>query len=219
MSNDIPDFQAYKKQQQAEADEALISLLSRFSEWVEAHTNLREKVRAKHLFEEWTGCPTAELEQGEWNINFLDWMKYDYKSVAGSRLFDQFIKAEAASLSSTQRQLAALIMVSALELFSINERKGSILDGRFFLETPSKSTVHLFPSEAADPFPLPVVLVRTITYRGKTYSLHRPAPVCLNEKEADYYWNSEKNGRRSPEYKRLFAKDHGIIWYRHVLGH
>lgn len=219
MANEIPDFQAYKKQQQAEADDALLSLQRRFSAWTDLHINLREKVRAKHLFEDWTGCPTAFLEQGPWNIYFLDWMKYDYKSVAGSRLFDQFIKAEAASLSSTQRQLAALIMVSALEPFKIETCEESVIKGRFFLDNASTSTVHLFSYEKEKPRSGSIVLVRAITYRGKTYSIHTPAPAYLNETEADYFWSEEKSGRSSAEFKRLFAKDHGIIWYRHVLGH
>ncbi len=117
MQQDVSNFKAYRDQKQTEADQALHELYESYFSWLEKNTNLREKVRAKHIFKEKTDMHPDKLNETSWLLQFEHWFAFDYVTVIGSRMFDLFVRKNQGYMTKKMLELSGLIMTSAIQLF------------------------------------------------------------------------------------------------------
>ncbi|MFC3525505.1 hypothetical protein ACFOLK_13125 [Marinococcus halophilus] len=116
------DIQRYRQRRQVEADRRLESLLAAFKDWKEENTNLREKVRAKHLFAEQTGLAVEQVEKRPWDMLFEEWFSYDYVTIIGTHLFDMFLKQTLTERTRMDLQLGGLLLTASWLPVELNEK-------------------------------------------------------------------------------------------------
>ena len=116
------DIQRYRQRRQAEADRRLEGLLAAFKAWKDENTNLREKVRAKHLFAEQTGLAVEQVEKKPWDMLFEEWFSYDYVTIIGTHLFDMFLKQTLSARTRMDLQLGGLLLTASWLPVELNEK-------------------------------------------------------------------------------------------------
>ncbi|SFQ08024.1 hypothetical protein SAMN05518683_11675 [Salibacterium halotolerans] len=213
MISNVPDFEKHRREKQKQADHDLTALLDAYSNWLKHNTNLREKVRAKHMFAEQAGCDTQELEEEPWRRYFEDWFAFDYVTVIGSRLFDMFIKENSAVLPPSQIQLSGLVLTAALEPYKVlslhngaatvsplwekEEKRLSSLTGDVPLSQKTSS-----------------ILVRSV-YCGFENRVFSPVvPLSIPENETRLKEWKQRYEKKEEEQRRLrFMKENGASWY------
>ncbi|WP_198508969.1 hypothetical protein [Bacillus sp. FJAT-44742] len=131
MQQDVSNFKAYRDQKQTEADQALHELYESYFSWLEKNTNLREKVRAKHIFKEKTDMHPDKLNETSWLLQFEHWFAFDYVTVIGSKMFDLYVRKNQGYMTKKMLELSGLIMTSAIQPFqtTVNERERGFVKG------------------------------------------------------------------------------------------
>ncbi|MFB5663916.1 hypothetical protein [Alteribacillus sp. HJP-4] len=210
MSSSTPDFAAFRREKQQNADENLIKLLTDFEQWLGPNTNLREKVRAKHIFAEKVKINVDEVDQPGWSVFFEDWFAFDYITVIGTHLFDMFIKKQADKLSAPELQLAGLVMTSVLEPLQIKENHDQLLETES-LQSGERKTVSLLPKSM---FSIDVkeewLLVRSVYCGFQHRIISNPAPLELT----DFILPLTPPLETERSRQLTSMKEHGLLWLR-----
>ncbi|MFZ4450698.1 hypothetical protein [Salibacterium aidingense] len=212
MLSNVPDFEQYREQKQKQADQDLSELLKEYSSWLKRNTNLREKVRAKHMYAEQAGQQVEDLEMSPWKSYFEDWFAFDYVTIIGSRLFDLFIKEEAANLAPAKVQLGGLVLTAALEPFQILHRRT-----RSVLATPlwRKEEKRLSPlsEDGCIDDTASVILVRSVHCGFEHRVISPVVPLVLPEENNIIEEWKVRSEEKEEENQRLrFMKEHGASW-------
>ncbi|MGY4689190.1 hypothetical protein [Salibacterium sp. K-3] len=212
MISNVPDFAKYRRQKQNQADHDLMELLDAYSEWLKHNTNLREKVRAKHLFAEQTGQDPADLEEEPWRRLFEDWFAFDYITVIGSRLFDLFVKEKASMLPPARMQLAGLVLTAALEPFRVLEMEnGSLTAAPLWKEEEKKLTP--LTGDFLLPRAVSTVLARPV-HCGFENRVFSPAVnLSIPENDAGLAaWRRRMEEKEEENQRLRFMKENGVSW-------
>ncbi|CAM3855652.1 hypothetical protein [Alkalicoccus chagannorensis] len=119
------DFEAAKQEKERQELEAAQSFLSMIRQEALSGVNLREKVRAKHLFQDLTGM---DVDQGTDAVyeHFLYWLMLDYVTVVGSRPLDLFVRREQHAMTSAELGAAGLFMLMRLEPYFVTESHNGV---------------------------------------------------------------------------------------------
>ncbi|WP_210609321.1 nicotinate phosphoribosyltransferase [Priestia flexa] len=112
---DIIDLIEIRKEKQSQADEAIQSFYNEYLLFVMRYTNIREKVRAAHLFRERTGLSQKQMQLSDKEHLFQQWLAFDYVTIQGRTLLQQFISEKAATRNETFLIQSALFLTSVLE--------------------------------------------------------------------------------------------------------
>jgi hypothetical protein len=95
--------------------------------FVQSQANLREKVRAKHLFCHKLGLDNKQELETSLQVHFEHWLLFDYVTVVGSRLFDLFIRAKKNEMSKQMLELSGILMLMHLEPFRVHDNKDQVV--------------------------------------------------------------------------------------------
>ncbi|SDH31068.1 hypothetical protein SAMN05192534_1047 [Alteribacillus persepolensis] len=209
MACEVPDFNEYRKRKQQQMDRELDTLLRTFQQWLVYHTNLREKVRAKHLFSEKTGCSLERIEQQPWHHYFTDWFMFDYITIIGTRLFDMFIKEQMKDLTRAQVQLSGVILTAALEPYTFVQTGEN---GVKAVSWANNETVYLttLPSSSISLERMyPYFLTRSV-WCGFENRLISPAVPLMMSNEAKE-WSQAIKEKEEKHQRLRFMKEHGVM--------
>ncbi|WP_026690698.1 hypothetical protein [Alteribacter aurantiacus] len=119
----IVDFEQMKKKKQTIYEQALMDVYGLLFSYVEKHANLREKVRAKHLFTHKAGLSNTQLDK-TYQLHFEHWFVFDYVTVIGSRVFDMFVRESKNDLTKPMLDLCGHLMLMTLEPVKVNKVSG-----------------------------------------------------------------------------------------------
>ncbi|RNA70382.1 hypothetical protein [Alteribacter keqinensis] len=111
----IVDFNELKKEKQRKSDQALMDVYGLLFTYVEKQANLREKIRAKHLFSHKIDFPRNQAFDQSLQLHFEHWFVFDYVTVIGSRIFDLFVRDYKNELSKPMLDLCGHLMLMTLE--------------------------------------------------------------------------------------------------------
>ncbi|MFB4163059.1 hypothetical protein ACE1TI_04270 [Alteribacillus sp. JSM 102045] len=210
MAPNLPDFKEYRKRKQQKADSDLRNLLQSYHKWLAVNTNLREKVRAKHLFSQKTGCLMLELEEVPWKLYFEDWFAFDYITIIGTRLFDMFVKEKAEQLSPAEKQLSGLILTAALEPYQLIEKEEGALVAKSWLK---KEKIELTMGPAASAslhFSASHFLARFIRCGFENRIISPVIPLRLLHKDQAENWRKTVQGKEEEHQRLRFLKENGV---------
>jgi hypothetical protein len=112
---DIIDFDSVKKKKQAQAEEVIVNLYEQFMDSLEKHANLREKVRAKHLFRVLTSVTEMDLLFKSVEEHFFHWFAFDYTNIQGLTMFQCFLQKQERKLTQPMLIQSALFLTAVLE--------------------------------------------------------------------------------------------------------
>ncbi|MGM7720813.1 hypothetical protein [Metabacillus sp. Hm71] len=117
--NNIIHFQELRKEKEHQLSSFICQHAASLHNYVARDVNIREKVKAKHIFSEKVGCiPTAIFSKMEEQL-FLDWFAYDYVTIRGTTIYQTFVEQLSKKGHPLDRIVHALFMASALEPFKV----------------------------------------------------------------------------------------------------
>jgi hypothetical protein len=115
------DFNSYRQQKQLQAEHNAASLFSLATDYSIRYSNIREKVRAKHLFRGQIHY-SDELPLPKYLEDiFQQWFLFDYHTIQGETMFSLFLKQHSTKLSEPELVLGALFLATYLEPFKMVE--------------------------------------------------------------------------------------------------
>ncbi|WP_158736554.1 hypothetical protein [Alteribacillus sp. YIM 98480] len=211
MAPELPDFKEYRKSKQQRADRDLKDLLHSYDEWLAYHTNLREKVRAKHLFSKKTGCPLEQIESRPWKKYFEDWFVFDYITVIGTRLFDMYIKERADQLSSAKVQLSGLMLTASLEPYHLVKKEQSELTAKSWLKDEKKKLTILQDSSISLDISAPYFLTRSIRCGFENRLISPVIPLRVpRDNSVIMHWRDTIQAKEEEHQRLRFMKENGV---------
>ncbi|PYZ93787.1 hypothetical protein CR194_11605 [Salipaludibacillus keqinensis] len=143
----LVDLQKVKKFKQKKVNGIFADLYDWMFTYVESETNLREKVRAKHLFRHKLGLETELELDKNLQLHFEHWLLFDYVTVVGSRLLDLFVRTKKTELSKEMLELSGILMLMHLEPIRVHKvENGRVIYTPLFSEDNKtlEATPYLF---------------------------------------------------------------------------
>ncbi|PLR79144.1 hypothetical protein CU633_01900 [Bacillus sp. V3-13] len=109
----------YRSQKQAQAEKSVQHLLRLAGDYTERNTNIREKVRAKHIFRKKLGLRNGHILTAVEEELFEQWFLFDYQTIQGFTMLSLFLKNQASNLTEPEMIQGALFLSSVLEPFTV----------------------------------------------------------------------------------------------------
>jgi hypothetical protein len=130
------DFISYRDRKQNQAEAHAENLYRLASEFAERYANIREKVRAKHLFRQQIHQSSEFSFSHDLEDIYMQWFLFDYHTIQGETMFSLFLKQQSTKLSEPELILGALFLATYLEPFIIVkvDKEQGILVVKEFLE-------------------------------------------------------------------------------------
>ncbi|WP_378930160.1 hypothetical protein [Metabacillus herbersteinensis] len=176
--------------------------IGEFEQHLVRNSNIREKVKAVHIFRDKVGCSIPrELTKLEEQL-FLSWFSYDYKTIQGFTLYQVFLKNIDTKSIPFEAVFHALLMASVLEPFKIIE-----VNNDYFV------ALHLMTNEQS--------IIKSnldILYKRDDLVFLRCVPIYdyLFSLHPGFQFNDEKRGALLKHFQntelswRTFLKKHAI---------
>ncbi|UCZ52318.1 hypothetical protein LGQ02_15920 [Bacillus shivajii] len=156
----IIDFEKMKEKKQIDAENSLLDVYDELFQYIEKKANLREKVRAKHIFSYKAGIPKSEVMDPDMHMHFEHWFAFDYVTVFGSRMFDLFIRDKKDKMSKSMLELSGFLLLMSLEPVRLKKVEKSVIIYDSLLKNETKeATPFIFPAEGEAG---ELVLMRTV---------------------------------------------------------
>ncbi|MBU9721088.1 MULTISPECIES: hypothetical protein [Bacillaceae] len=208
------DFEKVKQEKQAHIERSLFDLYTHFFEYMEQHTNIREKVRAKKLFSHKTKIDILDIETDNViGAHFEHWFAFDYITVVGSRMFDLFVREKKGDLTKSMLDLSGFFMLMSLEPVQIDEVTGStVVYNSYFSSTSDTAKFFLFSPEvtAGD-----LVFMRVLNV-GSVKKVIGPAFSIMKQRESEVL--QEVMLLKQSKNYRTKMKENGIDYLRYKKG-
>ncbi|WP_433743773.1 hypothetical protein [Falsibacillus pallidus] len=118
-ADSLLDFHEFKEKKQRLAEEKASNIYEMAREYAERSSNIREKVRGKHIFCSMTGISNAALDRLE--EAFFQWFLFDYKTISGKTIFHTFLYSRQQQWTEPDFIQGALFLTAALEPVEITE--------------------------------------------------------------------------------------------------
>lgn len=101
--------------------------------YVEREVNIREKVKAKHIFSEQISLEKGVVFSSLQEKLFNDWFTYDYVTISGMTIYQSYIKNENGQKHPLDSVVHALFMASVLEPFKVIKTVGENIHAKKLL--------------------------------------------------------------------------------------
>ncbi|MBT2691171.1 hypothetical protein J7I93_23845 [Bacillus sp. ISL-47] len=115
MEGSILNLNSFRETKQLQGEKNAVQLYTLAGDYTERTANIREKVRAKHLFRKTLGLSPEAAFTALQNGVFQNWFLFDYKTIQGSTMFSLFLKNNSRQLSEPDLIQGALFLTSAME--------------------------------------------------------------------------------------------------------
>jgi hypothetical protein len=124
------DFISYRENKQKQAEGQALNLYTFASEFALRYSNIREKVRAKHLFRQQIHQSSDRSFSNELEDIYSQWFLFDYHTIQGETMFSLFLKHESNKLSEPEFILGALFLATYVEpyiIVNVDKDKGCLV--------------------------------------------------------------------------------------------
>ncbi|WP_047154448.1 hypothetical protein [Aneurinibacillus tyrosinisolvens] len=211
----LVDFFAERDAKQRYFDDIHRHLMEKLREYMSQSVNLREKVRAKHLFRSHVDLNPEALLIPFWEAQFGIWLLLEYQNIKGERTIERFLLEQHTDLSEVEMHLSAHWMAAYPSVYQVAEESE---EGYRLVDLWSEDTIEVALREEEYVRSEFIVGQYIFARVAKVGFLHRfIGPYALINKECvspikenmETSFNSrkEENGHRS---WRLFMQHHGI---------
>lgn len=120
-----------------EKENQLVSFVSKHISathmYVERQVNIREKVKAKHIFSEQISLEKGVVFSSLQDKLFNDWFTYDYVTISGMTIYQSYIKNANGQKHPLDSVVHALFMASVLEPFKVKKTVGENIHAKKLL--------------------------------------------------------------------------------------
>lgn len=119
--DNIVYFQTLRKEKENQLSMFIVQHVESIQSYVDRHVNIREKVKAKHIFSEKVGCKRPPVFSKIEEQLFLDWFTYDYVTIRGTTIYQAYVEHTNKVRHPLDAVVHALFMASVLEPFKIKK--------------------------------------------------------------------------------------------------
>lgn len=108
--SDFINFTTLRKEKQKGSDEALLQFYDAMMNDFQTFPSIREKVRARHIFQLEMNLEQQEEIERNWRNHFDHWFIFDYVNVIGTTLFQQYTKKKIVAVKEYERHMLGLLL-------------------------------------------------------------------------------------------------------------
>jgi hypothetical protein len=189
------------------------SLWAKLLEYTSNVLNLREKVRAKHLFCRRLGLEPETLLEPFWHVHLQAWIVLEYRNIRNDRSIDLFIKEHRSQLTEAEWVMIGQFMATYLSVYDIQKVENQLE----LVDIFSQEKI-IVPIEPSQDEPLGIVqqqisssplMVGRLLRIGPSYGVLEPFHM-LNH----FSWDVER--RIQKEYE-MFKADHAAGSWRSFM--
>ncbi|GAB7388856.1 hypothetical protein BSNK01_26940 [Bacillaceae bacterium] len=119
----VIDFAQEREARQRAYCEAEKSFFQGLQKFAEQNVNLREKVRARHIFRALTGASAEELVLPRWEAQFESWFLLEYLNIKGRKILERYIEEKRQELNEAEITVAAHLLVTYPSVYLLCERR------------------------------------------------------------------------------------------------
>lgn len=201
-----------KNEKQKRSEETFADLYAWMFSYLQDEANLREIVRAKHLFRHKLDLNQETAFSEELQVHFEHWMLFDYVTIVGSRMLDLFIRSKKADMSRQMLEMGGILMLMHPEPVRVIEKR----DKTFILEPLfqgkyTEAVPHLFKPEATAG---DLMLTRMATIGFKKMMVGPPAVVSSDRRTTISDELETEYDKGYASYRR-FLKEYGVDMLRY----
>ncbi|WP_280769954.1 hypothetical protein [Salipaludibacillus daqingensis] len=203
----LVDFQKVKSNKQQVLQNTFADLYDWMFTFIQSEANLREKVRAKHLFCHKIGLSNKEELDPSMQVHFEHWLLFDYVTVVGSRLFDIFVRTKQNEMTKQMLELCGILMLMHFVPVRICEvKKEHVKMFSLFDEKEIEVSPYLFEPDV-NKNDLAFMRLSMIGFEKKIIGPTIVIDPSFEQKIIKELTNVYKQGQ--PEYRR-YLKEYGI---------
>lgn len=131
VENDTPivHLHKFRDKKQLQGEEASFQLIEKVKRYSERHLNIREMVRAKHIFKLHLQLKEEDEIPSSMYHLFTDWLIFDYQTIHGVSVFQLFLQRQRNQMREYEMIQAALCMAAVMEPLLITNYDGKTIVG------------------------------------------------------------------------------------------
>lgn len=131
VENDTPivHLHKFRNKKQLQGEEASFQLIEKVKRYSERHLNIREMVRAKHIFKLHLQLKEEDEIPSSMYQLFTDWLIFDYQTIHGVSVFQLFLQRQRTQMHEYEMIQAALCMAAVMEPLLITNYDGKTIVG------------------------------------------------------------------------------------------
>jgi hypothetical protein len=212
---DVVDIDSLRNKKQKGIDTIVKELCSNLFYFVERNANIREKVRAKHIFCEQSGLSLAQLEETNMKEKFYFWLCFDYVNIQGMTMFQLFLQQQGTRMSEKALRVVAFLLALTIEpinVKSISADKKKIVGKNIFTNDVEEIKSYDSPYNTVCESDLIIGWTARLGYEKKIigpYTVITSQKALLYSKEIVTMYSNELDRIQLPSW-RSFMKIHGI---------
>lgn len=111
----IVQLQTFREKKQLQGEEASFQLIEKVKRYSARHLNIREMVRAKHIFKLHLQLKEEDEIPSRVYPLFEDWLIFDYQTIQGVSVFQLFLQRQRKQMREYEMIQAALCMAAVME--------------------------------------------------------------------------------------------------------
>jgi len=202
------DLQKVKMNKQKVMEHTFTDLYDWMFTFVQSEANLREKVRAKHLFCHKLGLDNKIELDPSWQVHFEHWLLFDYVTVVGSRLFDLFVRKKKKEMPKQMLELSGILMLMHLEAFRVHDVKDQSISVSSLFDPEKRDEVspYLFKSDVKEN-DLVFMRISSIGFHKRIIGPTAVIDPSFEDKIIEKLKLVHNQGQ--PEYRR-YLKEYGV---------
>jgi hypothetical protein len=112
---DVININSIRSDKQEKIDQSVKALCSDLFSFVERNANIREKVRAKHIFCEKSNLNLHDLENKHNEALFFFWFCFDYVNIQGMTMYQYFLQKFSNELQESTLRVAPFLLALTIE--------------------------------------------------------------------------------------------------------
>ncbi|MBD7935504.1 MULTISPECIES: hypothetical protein [Cytobacillus] len=125
----IVHLHKFREKKQLQGEEASFQLIDKVKRYSARHLNIREMVRAKHIFKLHLQLKEEDEIPSSLYQLFTDWLIFDYQTIHGVSVFQLFLQRQRNQMREYEMIQAALCMASVMEPLLITDYDGKTIIG------------------------------------------------------------------------------------------
>ncbi|GEN36535.1 MULTISPECIES: hypothetical protein [Aneurinibacillus] len=214
-SSVLVDFFAEREAKQRCFNDLHEGLMEKLREYSCRVLNLREKVRAKHIFRSKVNLSSEALLTPFWEAQYGIWLLLEYQNIKGERLIEKYLLDQDTNLSEQELHLAAHWMAAYPTIYRVEEawEEGYRLTDLWGGEAIDVALGDR--EQARSEFMIGQYLFARLAKVGFVHRFIGPYSLINKERISEIQQNLEADFERSKEENsqwswRLFMQQHGI---------
>ncbi|OZM56080.1 hypothetical protein CIB95_13300 [Lottiidibacillus patelloidae] len=214
---DIVHIESLRHDKQQKIDHSVKETFADLFYFVERNANIREKVRAKHIFCEQTGLSLVELEDLKTKEIFSFWFCFDYVNIQGFTMYQLYLKQNSRTISESSLRVSAFLLALTIEpllVENISSDKKCIVGKNVFTKEVQQISSFELPYNNTNIGDIIIGWTVKLGYEKKIispFTVINSQKALLYSKRINKRYQEELNRKELPSW-RSFMKLFGFIY-------